>query len=104
MEVASDKQASDILMLDVGQVATFADYLVIMSAESIPQMTTLAEEMRMELKRQNVRLHHQEGTPSSGWLLLDFSDVIVHVFAPEEREFYGLEQVWRAARPVIRIQ
>ena len=102
--MASDKQASDILMLDIRPVASFADYLVIMSAETVRQMNSLADDLRQTLKAEGAMLHHQEGTPASGWLLLDFFDFIVHIFAPEQREYYLLEQVWSQARPVVRIQ
>ncbi len=102
--MASDKQASDILLLDIRELTAFADYMVIMSAETTPQMDALAEDLRLSLKAEGETLYHQEGTPASGWLLLDFADVVVHIFAPEQREYYKLEQVWNKARPVVRIQ
>ena len=104
VDVALEKQASDILLLDVRGVASFCDYLVIMSAGSLRQMGSLAEELLADMKREGVGLHHQEGTPDSGWVLLDYADVVVHVFSAEQREFYRLEQVWRRAKPVVRIQ
>jgi ribosome-associated protein len=104
VDTASDKQASDILLLDVQGVASFADFLVIMSAGSARQMVTLAEELVAALKQSGVRPHHLEGTTDSGWMLLDYFDVMVHIFSPEQRSFYGLEQVWRRGRPVVRIQ
>lgn len=104
VDTASDKQASDILLLDVHGVASFADFLVIMSAGSPRQMVTLADELAAALKQSGVRPHHLEGTTDSGWMLLDYFDVVVHIFSPEQRAFYGLEQVWRRGRPVVRIQ
>ena len=78
-------------MLDLRQVTAFADYFVIMSAESSRQIEALEEDITEALKKEQVRRFHREGTPASGWVLLDFSDVVIHIFGPEEREFYSLE-------------
>jgi len=104
VDVASEKQATDILLLDIRQVTTFADYFLIMTAESRRQMEALSEDMEQVLKLSGVALHHREGTPEAGWLLLDFSDVIVHLFAPEERGLYKLEELWSTGQQVVRIQ
>ncbi len=103
VEVASDKLADDIVMLDLRQVASFADYFVIMSADSSRQIEALEEDITEGLKVAEVGRFHREGTHASGWVLLDFSDVIVHIFAPEEREFFGLERLWSRAPQVVRI-
>ena len=104
MDLASDKQAADILLLDIREVASFADYMDIMSAGSVRQMKALADDMLGTVKQAGVRLHHQEGSADSGWLLLDYADVVVHILAPEQRGFYQLEQVWHRAKTVVRIQ
>ena len=104
VEVASDKQASDVLLLDVREVASFADYMIIMSALTPRQTNALAEELTAAAKASGLALHHREGTADSGWLLLDFADVIVHIFDEEQREHYRLEQLWKAARTVVRMQ
>lgn len=104
VDVASEKQASDILMLDVRKLTPFADYIIILTADSARQISALAEDIRSGLKAEGVNLHHQEGAPDSGWVLMDFADVVVHIFAPNQREFYNLEQVWENARQIIRIQ
>ena len=103
VEVASDKLAADIVMLDLRQVASFADYFVIMSAESSRQIEALEEDITRALKVEQVRRFHREGTPASGWVLVDFSDVIIHIFGPEEREFYNLERLWSQAPQVVRV-
>ena len=90
-------------MLDLRPVAAFADYFVIMSAESSRQIESLEEEITKALKDSGTARFHREGTPSSGWVLLDFSDVIVHIFGPEEREFYGIERLWARAPQVVRM-
>ena len=92
------------MLTNVGEVASFADYLLIMSAGSPRQMNTLADEIELAMKCAGCALHHREGTVESGWVLLDFSDVVVHVFSEEQRAYYRLEEVWSAGKPVVRIQ
>ena len=90
-------------MLDLRQLTFFADYFVIMSADSSRQIQALEEDITQALEEAGVPRFHREGTHNSGWVLLDFSDVIVHIFGPEEREFYGLEQLWARAPQVVRV-
>jgi len=78
---ASDKQASDIVLLDARGVCSFADYFVICSGESPRQLQSIYDEVEHVLKREGVSPHHFEGTMDSGWMLLDYGDVIVHIFA-----------------------
>lgn len=101
--VASEKLAEDIVMLDLRGLAPFADYFVIMSGSSSRQIEALEADITQALKDAGVSRFHREGTPASGWILLDFSDVIVHIFGPEEREFYELERLWGQAAQVVRI-
>ena len=103
VDVASDKLASDIVMLDLRHVAPFADYFVIMSADSSRQIQALEEDITHALKDEQIKRFHREGTQASGWILLDFSDVIVHIFGPEEREYYDIERLWSQAPQVVRI-
>lgn len=103
VDVAADKLAADIVLLDLRQLAPFADYFVIMSAESARQIEALEEDLTKSLKDAGIARHRREGTAASGWVLLDFSDVIAHIFAPEEREFYGLERLWARAPQVVRV-
>ena len=103
VDVASEKQAQDIVLLDIRRLAGFADYFLIMSAESGRQLDALQEDIVKTLKDAAIRLHHSEGTARSGWILLDYSDVIIHLFGTEERDYYGLEQLWAGAVQVVRI-
>ena len=104
VEAASEKQASDVVLLDTRKVCSFADYFVICSGESTRQIKTIYEEVEHALKREGVLPHHHEGTLDSGWLLIDFGDVIVHIFASFEREYYQLDELWNEATTVVRIQ
>ena len=91
-------------MLDIRQVASFADYFVIASAGSDRQMQAALDAVEEALEQDNPKLLGREGDPGSGWVLLDYGDVILHLFAPEERAYYDLESLWHAATPVVRIQ
>ncbi len=103
VELASEKQAEDIVMLDIRQLTGFADYFVILSAENRRQLQSLQEDIAKFLKDSGASLHHKEGTAESGWMLLDYSDVIIHLFGVEERSYYQLDELWSGAAQVVRI-
>ena len=92
------------MLLDTQGVCSFADYFVICTGESERQIKTIYEEVGHLLKNEGILPHHHEGTIDSGWLLIDFGDVIVHIFNPLEREHYQLDRLWRQASTVVRIQ
>ncbi|MCO5185851.1 MAG: ribosome silencing factor [Anaerolineae bacterium] len=99
-----DKQADDIALLDVRQQAVFADYFLISSAGNERQIKALVQSVDEESKRDAGRLRKAiEGTPEGGWILIDFGDVIVHLFAPEQRTYYALEELWKDARLIVRM-
>ncbi len=102
--MASDKQASNIVLLDVRDLCSFTDYFVICAGESTRQIRTIYDEVEHGLKKEGIMPHHHEGTHDSGWLLLDYSDVVVHIFGIEERDFYKLDELWHEAKTVLRIQ
>jgi len=102
--IASDKQALDILLLDVRGVVSFADYFVLCSGESSRQIKAICDEITRSLKKEGITPRRREGTVDSGWMLLDYGDVIIHIFAPDERQYYQLDELWSEAKPVVRIQ
>ncbi len=105
IDLFSEYQAQDLVLLDIRQVATFTDYFIIASAQNVRHMRALQDAVDASFAREGVKPSHTEGTPESGWLLIDFGDVIVHIFAPEERAFYNLEGLWgRAGVPAVRFQ
>ncbi len=104
VEAASDKQAIDIALLDTQGVCSFADYFVICSGDSQRQIKAIYDEIGHILKKEGILPHHHEGTIDSGWLLIDFGDVIVHIFASFEREHYQLDKLWSQASTLVRIQ
>ena len=103
VDVAADKLASDIVMLDLRALTVFADYFVVMTADSVRQIEALVEDLSNVMREAGVARHHREGTAASGWVLLDFADVVIHIFGSEEREFFGLERLWNRAPQVVRI-
>lgn len=104
VDLLSEKQASDIVLLDISQASTLADAFVIATANSARQLNALISALDEELDRAYPRPRRIEGTPDSGWVLIDYGDVVVHLFAPEERAFYNLEGLWGRSVPVVRFQ
>ena len=103
VEIASDKKGNDIVLLRTAELSTMADFFVIVSGRSDRQVQALAGAIVDELRDDGIRPLGVEGKQSSRWVLLDFGSVIVHVFAPDEREFYGLERLWGKAAQVVRV-
>ena len=104
VDVAADMQAVDIVLLDVRDLTSFADYFVICSATSERHLKAIVDEIERKLKDADVKPLYVEGTVVSGWIVQDCGDVIVHVFSPEQRDYYRLERIWQKGVPVIRIQ
>jgi ribosome-associated protein len=100
----SERQAEDITVVDISKVAGFADRFVIGTVLSERQMNAVIDALDERLRGQDVRLRRREGDSDAGWVLLDFNDVIVHLFGPEERAFYNLEGLWGKSAPVVRFQ
>ena len=104
VELAEDRQAQDIVLLDIRPISLVADYFVICSGTSERHLNALTREISETVKREGqVAPLHTAGDAHSGWVLLDYSDVVVHIFSPAERDYYQLEELWGAAQPVVRI-
>lgn len=98
---ASEKQAQDIVVLDVSEVIVITDHFVLCTATSARQVKTVIEAVEDEIRtRLGVRPVRREGEADAGWWLLDYVDVVVHVFGVEERDYYDLERLWRDA-PIV---
>src|SRR2546429_9290291 len=104
VDIASDKKASDVILLDIRDVTTIADYFVICSGSNRRQIQAIADAIDDQLGEQGARVLHREGIADAGWILLDFGDVIVHIFGPKEREYYRLESLWSEAKTVVYLQ
>jgi ribosome-associated protein len=105
VEIASDRQASDIVMLDLRAISLLADYFVICSGTSERQINALQDDIVDKVRNdQHRRPDRKEGDAAAGWILLDYGDVVVHIFAPAERDYYRLEELWVHAPAVVRVQ
>lgn len=91
------KKAKDIIAIEVKDLTTLGDYFIIASGSSTSQVKAMAEEVEDTLGRQGIEPKQIEGYSSSNWILLDYRDVIVHLFLDETREFYSLERLWADA-------
>ena len=98
---AADKKAGDIVVLDLRGISTFTDYFVICSATSEPQLKAISGSIREQVREQFGRKPlSEDGHPVSQWIILDYGDVIVHLFQGEKREFYALENLWSDAKRI----
>ncbi len=104
VELAEDKKAADIILLDLTGLTTLADAFVICSGGSERQLDAIADGVIEGMRSEKVRPIGREGTAASHWVLVDFGAVVVHVFTPPEREYYSLEKHWAEARTVLRVQ
>ena len=91
-------------MLDLRDLTTIADYFVICTADSERQLRAVLRAIDDDLTAAGAKNPRIEGSTETGWILLDFNDVIVHLFTPEQREFYRLERLWKQAQPIVVVQ
>ena len=97
VESALDRKAQDLKVLHLGPVSDFTDYFLVCSGTSQRQVQAISDAILENLKKEGVRPLHVEGRQGGNWVLLDYGDVVVHVFQPEPREFYALERLWADA-------
>ena len=103
-DLLSDRQAQDIVLMDIGKVSTFTDYFVIATAGNARQMNAIIESLDRDMRDDEIRPRRVEGAPDSGWVLLDFGDAIVHLFSPDARQYYSLETLWAQGVSVVHMQ
>jgi ribosome-associated protein len=93
-----EKKGEEIVIMDLRKLTSMTDYFVLCSADSDVQIKAIMEHIREQLGSESVSPWHVEGTQESSWLLLDFVDVVAHIFRPETRSFYSLERLWGDAK------
>ena len=104
VDLITDKKGEDVLLLDIRDVSIVADYFVIGTATSERQASAIVASVKQEIKQAfGVIPLHIEGESDTGWVLMDYGGVVVHLFAPETREYYDLEELWQAGRVVVRM-
>lgn len=100
VEAAADKKANDVVILDLRKAAGFTDFFVVCAGTNPRQIRAIADSVIEALAATGVKPAHTEGYDRSEWILLDYFDFIVHIFAPETRAFYGLERLWGNAERI----
>ncbi|MCU0493658.1 MAG: ribosome silencing factor [Chloroflexaceae bacterium] len=104
VELAEDKQAHEIVLLDIRKLSTIADFFVICSGDNDRQLRAIMEHVDEVVGREYGLNPRIEGTPDTGWIVLDYGDVVMHVFSAAQREYYRLERLWSKAPPVVVVQ
>jgi ribosome-associated protein len=95
LAAVEDKKAFDVVLLDISKVASFASYFLICSGDSSRQIQAIADEVEKKLKENGIRPNHIEGYRHAEWVLMDYVDLVVHVFSKSARNYYDLERLWR---------
>jgi len=97
-KAASDKKASEVITMDMRKVMFSTDYFVVCSAQTATQVRAIADNIEEELDKEGIHFTHREGYHEGEWILLDYGDVVAHIFREESRQYYALEQLWSEAK------
>jgi ribosome-associated protein len=104
VSVLEDKKGENIVLLDVTGITSFTDYFIICDGSSTRLLNALAESLD-RAARTEFSLHSRiEGKSDDGWILLDMGDIVVHLFAPDQRKYYDLEELWHEGKVIVKIQ
>jgi ribosome-associated protein len=104
VDAIADQKGENVLLLDISAISILADYFVIASTTSERQARAIVDDVREKVKQDtDARLLHVEGEPGTGWVLMDYGDVVVHLFSEEMRAYYDLEGLWQEGRVVVRM-
>jgi len=104
VDILEDKKAEDIVLLDIQELTTIADYFVICSGTSNRMLDALAVAVREQMRDKHRLKGRVEGLPQNGWMLADYGDVVVHIFSVDQREYYRLEELWGEGKTLVRVQ
>ena len=98
IELAQDKKGQQIVLMDISELSDFADYFVIISGDSGIQIKAITDHIEDGMRKEGIKPYQKEGYQTLKWVLMDFVDVVVHVFSKEAREFYSIERLWADAK------
>lgn len=104
VETLEDHKGEEILLLDLQNIADFADYFIICNGTSNRMLESLADAVQESVKKKFGIIMQIEGGPNDGWLVADLGDVVVHIFSPDQREYYDLEKLWDRGKVLLRVQ
>ena len=100
----SEKKGEDITIIEISQISIMADYFVISNGANLPQVQAMVENVQEKMGKSGFEVKRVEGNRSSSWILLDYGDVVVHIFDKEDRLFYDLERIWRDGKTIVDIE
>ena len=100
IEAMEDKKAEDVRVLDISEVSVLADYFIIASGKNRNQIQAMKENVEEQMEKNGFFVKHVEGYDTAHWILMDYGDVILHIFDEESRSFFDLERIWRDGKPV----
>ena len=104
VETLEDKKAEDIVLIDVQSVADFTSYFIICSGTSVRMLNALADSVIDAVKKSIKRRPRIEGQPEGGWLVVDIGEIVLHLFTPDQREYYQLEDLWAEGKVLLHLQ
>ena len=97
IELAQDKKGQQIILMNLSELSDFTDYFVVISGDSNIQIKAISDHIDEGMRKEGIRYYQKEGYQTLKWVLLDYVDVVVHIFSKEAREFYGIERLWADA-------
>ncbi|MEW6404738.1 MAG: ribosome silencing factor [Chloroflexota bacterium] len=99
-----DKKGEEIVLIDLQKIVSFTDYFVVCTGTSDRMLDALADAVLEDMRKKHRKKGKKEGLARDGWLVVDFGDVVVHLFSPDQREFYRLEELWSEGKVLVRLQ
>lgn len=100
VDIIEDKKGEQTVVLDISEISSLADYFVISSVNNINQLQAISDDLQELLEKEGLKINKVEGAKNSSWVLLDFTDIVIHLFTKEDRIFYNLERIWADAKQV----
>lgn len=101
IKALEDKKARGISIIDISNVSSMGDYLIIADGSNRNQIQAICDNVEEFMSKADIKMKNREGYSNGGWILLDYYDIIVHIFAEEERSFYDLEHIWRDGNRIL---
>lgn len=103
-EFLSERLASDIVVINVEGICSYADFLVIATGETDRHLDAMANDVTREIRKRGLHAGHREGAGEGGWVLIDFPGFVVHLFSQDSRDYYALDRLWARGTEVVRLQ